>query len=362
MGAGEVTAALGAAPAPEAPGGRDPAESTVRGRGRAGRSRQMLRYAGRRLAYSVPVVLVASFVFFWAVRSTFDPLTKLRQARDPGVLARETARLGLDRPVVEQYLLWMKAFVTGDWGVSTRTGDRAEGMIGSALGTTLQLVVWAVLFAVIVALLIGTYSAARQYSAGDHLLTGLSYLGVAMPAFWLGLMLIQVFAVWPREQFGLSQPPLYFVGLHSPGASGINADYFRHLVLPVMTLTIGLIASWSRFSRASMLEALHSDYVRTARAKGVPPRRIFFRHALRNSLAPFVTVVAADTALLIGGLVVTEQIFAISGMGRLFLDSLLAGDVFVLLPWMLIVALAMVLFNLAADLGYALLDPRVTLR
>lgn len=359
MGSGKVTEALRAAPAPE---GRHSEGRGAQGRGRVGRSRQMLRYVVRRLAYSVPVVLVASFVFFWAVRSTFDPLTKLRQARDPGVLARESARLGLDRPVLEQYGLWMKAFVTGDWGVSTRTGDRAQAMIGSALGTTLQLIGWAVLFAVVVALAIGTYSAARQYSAGDHLLTGLSYLGVAMPAFWLGLLLIQVFAIWPREQFGLEQPPLYFVGLHSPGMSGVNADYFRHLVLPVMTLTVGLIASWSRFSRASMLEALNSDYVKTARAKGVPPRRIFLRHALRNSLAPFVTVVAADTALLIGGLVVTEQIFAISGMGRLFLDSLLAGDVYVLLPWMLIVALAMVLFNLAADLGYALLDPRVTLR
>lgn len=337
-------------------------KSAAARRPQAGRVGSMLRYAGRRLAYSVPVVLVASFVFFWAIRSTFDPLAKLRQGRDPGVITRETARLGLDRPVIEQYGLWMKAFVSGDWGVSTRTGGHAQDMIASALATTIQLMVWAVLFAVVIALAIGTYSAARQYSLGDHLLTGLSYLGVAMPAFWLGLMLIQILAIWPREQFALDQPPLYFVGLHSPGQSGINADYFRHLALPVLTLTIGLIASWSRFSRASMLEALTSEYVKTARAKGVPPRRIFFRHALRNSLAPFVTVVAADTALLIGGLVVTEQIYAISGMGRLFLDSLLAGDVFVLLPWMLIVALAMVLFNLAADLGYALLDPRVILR
>ncbi|AXK37028.1 ABC transporter permease [Streptomyces armeniacus] len=322
----------------------------------------MLGYALRRLIYSVPAVILASFVFFWAVRATFDPLTKLRQARDPGVVRREAARLGLDRSVAEQYFLWMKAFVTGDWGVSTRTGDSAQSMLASALGTTVQLVFWGVLFAGVLALAIGTYSAVRKYSLGDHVLTGFSYLGVAMPAFWLGLILIQLLAVWPKEQFGLAQPPLYFVGLHSPGQSGVNADYFRHLALPVLTLTVSLIASWSRFSRASMLDALGSDYVRTARAKGVPPRRIFFRHALRNSLAPFITVVATDSALLIGGLVVTEQIYAIPGMGRLFLDSLLAGDVYVLLPWMLIVAVAMVLFNLAADLGYALLDPRVALR
>ncbi|MFI1380108.1 ABC transporter permease [Embleya sp. NPDC020886] len=322
----------------------------------------MLRYTLRRLAYSLPVMVIASFILFWAVRATFDPLAKLRQSTDPGALHRQTELLGLDRSVPEQYLLWMKAFVTGDWGTSTRTGGAVLPMIGSALEVTLQLMFWGVLFAAVIALGIGIYSAARQYSAGDYVLTGLSYVGIAMPAFWLGLVLIQVLAVWPRQQFGLSEPPLYFVGLHSVGRTGINLDYFRHLALPVVTLTIGLVASWSRFSRTAMLDALASDYVRTARAKGVPRRRILFRHALRNALAPFVTVVALDAAALVGGLVVTEQIYAIPGMGRLFLSSILAGDVFVLIPWMLVVAVAVIVFNLLADVTYALLDPRVALR
>jgi peptide/nickel transport system permease protein len=133
-------------------------------------------------------------------------------------------------------------------------------------------------------------------------------------------------------------------------------------VLPVATLSITLIASWSRFGRASMLDALSSDYVRTARAKGVPRRQVIMRHALRNSLAPFITVVLLDAGVLFGGLVVTEQIFSIPGMGKLLLDSLLAGDVYVLLPWMAVVALAIILFNLLADLSYAFLDPRVKLR
>ncbi|MEU0932890.1 ABC transporter permease [Embleya sp. NPDC005971] len=322
----------------------------------------MLRYTLRRLAYSLPVMVIASFILFWAVRATFDPLAKLRQSTDPGALHRQTELLGLDRSVPEQYLLWMKAFVTGDWGTSTRTGGAVLPMIGSALEVTLQLMFWGVLFAAVIALGIGIYSAARQYSAGDYVLTGLSYVGIAMPAFWLGLVLIQVLAVWPRQQFGLSEPPLYFVGLHSVGRTGINLDYFRHLALPVVTLTVGLVASWSRFSRTAMLDALASDYVRTARAKGVPRRRILFRHALRNALAPFVTVVALDAAALVGGLVVTEQIYAIPGMGRLFLSSILAGDVFVLIPWMLVVAVAVIVFNLLADVTYALLDPRVALR
>lgn len=322
----------------------------------------MLAYVIRRIMLSVPIVLVASFLLFVAVRATFDPLGKLRQSRDPAVVERETERLGLDRSVPEQYLLWLKGIFTGDWGVSSRTGEHVRTMIVGALGPTLQLILWGILFAVLIAGLVSIYSAIRQYSFGDHLLTGLSYVGIALPAFWFGLVLIQLLAVLPRQQFGLDEPPLYFVGLHSPGQSGFNLDYVRHLVLPVLTLTITLVASWSRFGRASMLDSLSSDYVRTARAKGVPRRRIILRHAARNSLAPFITVVALDAALLFGGLIVTEQIYSIPGMGRLFLDSLLTGDVFVLMPWMLVVAVAVVVCNLVADVSYALLDPRVRLR
>ena len=322
----------------------------------------MIAYVLRRLLVSAPLVLLASFILFVAVRATFDPLAKLRQSRDPGVIERETQRLGLDQSVPEQYALWLKGIVTGDWGVSARTGEDVRSVILSALGPTLQLIVWGVLFAVLIAGAISVYSATKQYSAGDHALTALSYVGIALPAFWFGLVLIQLLAVLPRQQLGLDEPPLYFVGLHSAGRCGVDLDYLRHLVLPVLTLTITLVASWSRFGRASMLDALSSDYVRTARAKGVPRRQVILRHAARNSLAPFVTVVALDGALLVGGLIVTEQIYSIPGMGRLFLDSLLTGDVFVLLPWMLVVAVAVVLCNLAADIGYALLDPRVRLR
>lgn len=320
----------------------------------------MLTYVTRRLLYSVPVVLVASFLLFWAVRVTFDPLAKLRTGPDPSALARETARLGLDQPIPVQYWLWLKAFATGDWGVSSRTTGSVFDMIFPALGTTLQLVLWGALFAALVALAVGVYSAVRQYSVGDFALTGLSFVGVALPPFWLGLILIQLLAAWPQQQFGTVDPPLYFVGLHSPDDGG-PLDYLRHLVLPVLTLTVGLVASWSRFTRATMLETLSSEYVRTARAKGVPRRQVIVRHALRTALGPFVTIAALDAGLLFGGLVVTEQIFAIQGMGRLFLDSLLAGDVFVLVPWMLVISLAVIVFNLLADVSNALLDPRVRL-
>lgn len=320
----------------------------------------MITFITRRVLYSIPVILVASFILFWAVRATFDPLAKLRLAQDPTALAREVERLGLDRSIPEQYFLWLRSMVVGDWGVSTRTGTPVLPLIGEALWPTLQLAFWGLLIAVLIAGGVSVYSAVRQYSLGDNLLTGASYLGIAMPAFWFGLILIQTFAVWPKEAFGLSEPPLYFIGLNSPGQTGV-LDYIRHLVLPVAALMIALVASWSRFGRAAMLDALSSDYVRTARAKGVPRRQVIWRHAVRNSLAPFVTVVALDAAILIGGLVVTEQIFAIPGMGRLFLQSLVAGDVFVLLPWMIVVAVAVVICNLIADIAYAVLDPRVRL-
>ncbi|UYM04239.1 ABC transporter permease [Solicola gregarius] len=322
----------------------------------------MIGYVLRRLVYSVPVVLVASFVLFWAVRAAFDPLAKLRQSRDPGLVQRETERLGLDKPVPEQYALWLKEFVTGNWGVSTRTSGDVRPMIADALWPTTQLIAWALLCGVLVAGSIAVFSAVHRYSWGDHLLTGLSYIGVAMPAFWFGLILIQLLAVGPMQYVDTDEPFLYFIGLHSPGESGFNLDYVRHLVLPVLTLTIALVASWSRYGRAAMLDSLSSDYIRTARAKGVRRRRIIWNHAARNALAPFVTVVALDAALLFGGLVVTEQIFSIPGMGRLFLDSLQAGDVYVLIPWMMIVAVAVVACNLIADLSYAVLDPRVRLR
>jgi peptide/nickel transport system permease protein len=321
----------------------------------------VLSFAVRRLLYSIPVILVGSFILFWAVRSAFDPLVKIRAIRDPEVIARETERLGLDQGIIVQYWRWLTGFLTGDWGTSSRTSGDVLPMIQSALTVTLQLLIWSLLFATIAAVLIGVWSALRQYSPSDYALTGLAYVGLAIPAFWFGLILIQLLAVWPQQLLGWSEPPFYFIGLSSVDKEASLLDTARHMVLPILALTVGLVAVWSRFTRTSMLDALSSDYVRTARAKGVPQHRVVINHALRNAWGPLITVIAIDSALLIGGLLVTEQVFSIPGMGRLFLDSLLAGDVFVLMPWMLLVATAVILLNFLADIAHALLDPRVRL-
>ena len=258
-----------------------------------------------------------------------------------------------------QYGDWLGDFVTGDMGDSDIRRRPVSDMITASLWNTVQLIIWGVLVAGSIAMVIGVYSAVKQYSLGDYVFTGLAYIGIAMPPFFFGLMAIHYLAVQPKIWWDLDQPPLEFVGLHSAGESGFNWDYIKHLILPVMTLTVQIVASWTRFQRAATLDVLSSDYIRTARAKGLPRRKVIMKHAVRNSLIPLVTVMAVDIGLLFGGLIITEQIFNIPGMGKLFIDSLLTGDAPVVLAWVFVAGLFIVLFNLLADILYGVLDPRV---
>jgi peptide/nickel transport system permease protein len=313
----------------------------------------------RRLLYTIPVLLIASFLLFWMVRTTFDPSARLAQVRDPEARQAERDRLGLDEPIASQYFIWLGDFITGDWGDSSRTNEPVSEVIPRALWNTVQLIFWGILVSALVAITIGVYSAVKQYSVGDYTFTALAYIGISMPPFWFGLIAIHFLAVQPQQWFNLDEPPLRFVGLHSVGQTGFNWDYIVHLILPVMTLSVQIIASWTRFQRAATLDVLGSDYIRTARAKGVPRRRVIVRHAMRNSLIPLITVMAVDIGLLFGGLIITETIFAVPGMGRLFINSLLQGDIVVLEAWMLVVAVFVVAFNLLADFFYGILDPRI---
>ncbi len=322
----------------------------------------MLNFLGRRILYTIPIVLIASFLLFVFVRATFDPTAKLRSGRaDSAAVAREKERLGLDKPVGVQYKDWLGDFVRGDWGQSERTREDVFAMIRRALWYTVQLIFWGILLSAIVAISVGVYSAVKQYSPLDYTFTGLSFVGLALPPFWFGLIAIELLAVQPVQWFDLQQPIFSFVGLHTGDQTGLNLDYFRHLALPVLTLTVQIIAGWSRFQRASMLDVLQSDYIRTARAKGVPRRQVIVKHGLRNALIPLVTVMALDIGVLFGGVIITETIFSIPGMGRLFYDSLLAGDATVLVAWTVVTAIFIVTFNLLADVLYGVLDPRVRL-
>lgn len=320
----------------------------------------MLTFVARRIAYSIPVLLVASMLVFVFVRQSADPLAHLRASRDPAVIQRERVRLGLDRPLARQYVSWLGDFSRGRWGESFVSRRQVSTEIFDKLGNTVQLVVWGMVLSALIAIAIGVYSAARQYSALDYTFTGLSFLGLSMPPFWFGLIAIQLLVFVPRQVFHLDQPLLFSVGMHSAVGGGW-ADYLRHLALPVLTLSVQLIAGWSRYQRASMLDVLSADYIRTARAKGVRRRPLLIRHALRNALIPLTTVIAVDSGTLFAGLIVTETIFGWPGMGQLFFNALLQGDTAILLPWLVVTAVFVVVFNLLADILYGVLDPRIRL-
>ncbi|QYG93262.1 ABC transporter permease [Iamia sp. SCSIO 61187] len=335
----------------------------------------MLIYVLRRILISIPVVLIASFLLFWFVRETFDPTARLRNVRDPAVIARETERLGLNDPVPVQYTKWLGDFVQGDWGESARTRQPVTGMVRPALWNTIQLIFFGVIVSATLAVAIGVFGALKQYSLPDYVLTGFSYLAIAMPPFWFGLLAINVFAFripeWAIKNdisfLGLDKRQVDFVNLHRARAketlSGAEyaEDYIRHLILPVMTLSVQIVGAWSRYQRSAMLDVMSADYIRTARAKGVPRRKVVFKHGVRNALIPLVTVMAIDIGLLFGGLLVTETIFSIPGMGRMFVQALLQGDIAVLEAWMVVVAIFVIAFNLLADILYSILDPRIRL-
>jgi len=346
----------------------------------------MVNFVVRRIAYSIPVMLIASVLVFFFVHETTDPLAKYRQSKDLTLVAREGLRAGIYQepcrhftapgnpplpvltcakaPLAKQYWFWLSHFARGKMGNSFTSNRAVSRDIRDAFGNTLQLIVWGVALSATLAILIGVYSAVRQYSMLDYTFTGLSFLGLSMPPFWFGLIAIDLFAYRSQRWFHLSSAPVYSIGLHGTHGAGLFAgwsDYGRHLVLPVLTLTVQIVAEWSRYQRSAMLDVMSSDYIRTAKAKGLPRRQVIFKHGLRNALIPLVTVMAIDIGALFGGLIVTEQIFSIPGMGKLFVDALTNGDTNVLLAWLMVTAIFIILFNLLADVLYGALDPRIRL-
>ena len=320
----------------------------------------MWKYVGRRALASIPVLLLASVLIFLLVREFGADPARVRcgQTRDPHCVTRVREQLGLDRPLVVQYADEMQGFVTGDWGTSQRSDQSVQTMIGDALGDTAQLALWAVLVSAVLALAIGVTSARHPRSVRDYTLSTLAFAGIAVPTFWLGLLVIEFFTYQLQQWLGLSEPIFY--SIPNPVGSGV-IDYARELFLPVLVLSVSLVAGWSRYQRAALSDELHGDHIRTARAKGLTERRVVWKHGLRSSSTSLVTVIAIDAGALIGGVVVTERVFSRPGMGTLLLDSLRDGDTAVLLPWMLVVGVAIILFNLLADVLYAALDPRVRL-
>ena len=318
-----------------------------------------MAFIGRRLVVALAVVLLATIVVFALVSARGDPLRDLRHR--PGVSSQTINNLEheyhLDESKPAQYVLWLGDFVRGDWGQSFRTQRPVTAMVGEATWNSVLLVGTALVFSVVLAMLIGVVSAVRQYSAFDFFSTSFSYFGFSMPDFFFALLLQLFVVVVLQEQLGIHV--LYVQGKYTVGQEGNLVNLVEHMVLPVLVLMLTSVAAWSRYQRDSMLEVLQTDYVRTARAKGVPRGQIVRRHALRNALIPFVTVVAIDAGVLLGGVVVVERVFSWPGLGLLFFDALERSDYPVVLAWMAVATVFVVLFNLLADVLYAVLDPRI---
>jgi len=321
----------------------------------------VLSYALRRLLYSVVVLFAASFLVFTMVSVSGDPLAQLRITPNVSEQSKQNIidRKHLDDPVPVRYAYWLRDAVTNEFG-TTLLGDRPIlPELWRVMKNTLQLVLVAELLAILLAVGIGVYSALRQYSVFDYTATTASFLGLATPVFWLALML-QVLVVQIYEQTGHRIFPISSLNSVDPG-TGIHfvLDRVHHLVLPVVVLMVASVASYSRYVRASMLEVLNSDYVRTARAKGVPERRVTMKHAFRNALIPLVTLVALNFGALLGGVLVTETVFSLDGMGLYFVNALNANDPYPVMAWLMVTATMIIVFNLLADLAYGFLDPRV---
>jgi peptide/nickel transport system permease protein len=275
----------------------------------------------------------------------------------PETRANLTHLYGLDQPLPTQYVLWVRNALTGNFGNSTTDGQLVTKEIGGRVPPTLELFLAAMSFSLVLALLLGVLSAVRKYTFIDYVVTVLAYFGISMPVFWFGLLL--------QEFFGVQLHILPTSGQGSCDIYGCNTQFdalvdgIQHLILPMIVLSLLFLAGWSRYLRASMIEALNQDYVRTAKAKGLSERTVIFRHALRNALTPFITQVAIDFGLIFGGATITETIFAWPGLGRLFYDSLSHRDFPILQALLLLGATSVIFFNLFADLLYSAIDPRI---
>jgi peptide/nickel transport system permease protein len=340
----------------------------------------MLQYVVKRLFQGFILLLIVSMTLFLLMMNIGDPIATMggRTITRPSDRERLTRQLGLDKPIYVQYIYWLAGndwtkvdtngdgtpdkpgsrlgILRGDFGKSLVTKKPAAEMIAERIPNTLILMLASEIVTIFFALILGIFSALRQYSTLDNVLTTLLFIGYSMPIFFVSLMSMYIFAVL-FKQWGL--PYLPTVGMFDPQVGRTVSQVAWHMVLPVLSLSVIYFAAYSRYIRSTMLEVMSQDYIRTAKSKGLPRRQVVYIHALKNAALPIVTVVGLDLPFLLGGAVVTERIFAWPGMGRLFLDHLSRADVSVVMASLMLVAAAVVVFQIITDVFYAWLDPRI---
>jgi peptide/nickel transport system permease protein len=317
----------------------------------------MTTYIIRRLIQGVFILFLITIAAFGLTRKAFDPMAQYTLGRISAEdRARIRANLGLDQPVYVQYLKWLGLAVRGDFGYSATNRQPVAELIAQRLPQTLVLMVTSEIVIIVFSVLLGIYSAVKQYSLFDNVMTGLSFVGYSLPIFFIALMLMFIFAVQFKE-WGLPYLP-----------TGADVWDFKdprqlvlHLVLPVASLAIIQVAAYTRYLRSSMLEVLSQDYIRTARAKGLRQRAVIVRHALKNAALPVVTLIGLDVPFLLGGAIVTETVYSWPGMGRLFWQQAGRGDYPTVMAILLLVATAVVVFQILTDIAYTFIDPRIRL-
>jgi peptide/nickel transport system permease protein len=314
------------------------------------------KYLLRRFLNMIPTLILVSLIVFSLLRLLpSDPVRILAGidesgAIDPALYTRIKSELGLDRPLIVQYASWMVGILSGDWGKSYLTGMQVFPQIVDRLKFTVQLGLAAWIFGVTLGISLGTISAIKRNSAADIAVTTFAISGVAIPHFWLGMMLIILFAVWLGWlPFGGFNANL----LTSPGL------WLKQMVLPIFMLGTGLAAILMRQTRAALLEVMREQYILTARSKGVEERWVILRHAMKNSLLPVVTIASLQFGSLIGGTVVTETVFTLPGVGKFMVDAVIQRDYLVVQMGLLVLTIGVMLSNFAADIIYTYLDPRI---
>lgn len=311
-----------------------------------------MRYVIARTVQALIVVwAVGTLVFFMLRAVPGDPIQALLADVDPTAADVIRAKLGLDQPVYVQYVLWMRNTLAGDLGQSLYGSHVEVGqIIGEAIPRTISLAVVAFLIAFSLGLTAGIISAVKKDSVFDYGFTFAAFLGISMPSFWIGIVLIIVFAVNLRVLPAIGYKPM---------SDGLG-EWFKHLILPGLSVGLPFSASIARLTRSAMLEVLQQDYITVARSKGLNENKVIMRHALRNALIPVVTVMGISLALLFSGAVVVENVFAIKGLGRVLIQSILNRDYPVVQGSILLVAILLVFMNLAVDMVYRLIDPRIS--
>lgn len=330
----------------------------------------------RRLLQLIPLFIGVSLLTFWLLTLQGDPFHQL--LLNPHIKEEDVARLmhqwNWDKPFIVRYYYWFKEFITSTfaphlgngWGFSIMApGQTARELILQKIPVTLTLGIAALVLAFVTALPLGVFSAIHQYSVGDYIGTFFAFFGMSMPAFWFGLMLLLL--------FGLKLQWLPIGGMHGDmlTVGGAEVDFYaaprilqfwdrvRHLILPVVVLSLMDVGSWMRYIRSSMLEVVRQDYIRTARAKGASERRVLFKHALRNAMTPIITLIGLSLPGILAGAMITEQVYSLDGMGRLTIQAVLGNDIFVGMAIVMMDAVLVMLGSLLADVLYAVFDPRV---